>query len=374
LLNTNTKVADGLSDLPSGSQELDRTTTDHRVRGLDAMRFVAAIWVVLSHVGAPRFLDGLDRTNFVVFALKGALGVLFCGPAAVMIFFVISGFCIHYPYAAGIPFKLAPYLVRRYIRIALPMLAAMVLSSIVGDDPVIYFSAVLWSLVAELMYYTIYPLLRMLLARVGMNPILAGSYAVSVFVVLFVFAPNGFAVYGWGLNWLVGLPCWLLGVKLAGEWSAGKDSRDASAIAMGSTIWKWRLFVWALSSACSVLNFHSPIGYAWTLPWFALVAFAWLRREIARANCIRAPWAMLEWAGTWSYSIYLVHMPADSLLSHLMGFESGPTLHWLARIAFILVSSLVFYALFEAPSHRLARWASRYTASLSGRAAATKSS
>lgn len=355
LLKASMSTTDGRA---STARELDRSAVDHRVHGLDALRLVAALWVVLSHVGTPRFLDALDHGSPLVFALRGALGVLFCGPAAVMVFFVISGFCIHYPYAGRVPFKLMPYLVRRYIRIGLPMAAAMLVSSAVGDDPTTYFAAVLWSLVAELMYYTLYPMVRVLLDRIGINWLLAVSYGIAVLIVAVVPASNGFAVYGWKLNWLVGLPCWLLGVKLAAGWQQRSSTSDRASIT-ASTIWNWRLIAWSSSSACAALNFHSPIGYSWILPWFALVAFAWLKREVIRANGATRPWPILEWAGTWSYSIYLVHMPAGALLAQAVVLDPASVLAWFGKVAFILTCSFVFYLLFEAPSHRLARWASR---------------
>ena len=71
-----------------------------RVAGLDSIRAICAFWVVMGHIGAPPLLEGLDEANPIAKVVAGIYGNLWSGPAAVIVFFVISGFCIHYPYAS----------------------------------------------------------------------------------------------------------------------------------------------------------------------------------------------------------------------------------------------------------------------------------
>ncbi|MBE0612757.1 MAG: acyltransferase [Burkholderiales bacterium] len=330
------------------------STRNEHVFGLDALRFFAALWVVFSHLGPVPVFAEVDRSHPIGFVLHGAWGVLHSGPAAVIVFFVISGFCIHYPYTGGAAFRCIPYLIRRYVRIGIPMAAAMILTELADIDSLKFFDAILWSLVAELMYYTSYPLIRLLKDRLGMDAIVAGAFVLSLAVVLTDPAAKGYGVYGWRLNWLLGLPCWLLGVSLAETWQ-----RRTVAALSGETkdsVWKWRTLVWASSSMCLALNFHSPIGYPWTLNLFAIIAYAWIVREIRRANGSKRPWRALEWAGGWSYSLYLCHMFATRLYSRLgASLEAGPILDWFLRIAFVLGTSYAFYLLVELPAHSLAR-------------------
>jgi peptidoglycan/LPS O-acetylase OafA/YrhL len=63
-----------------------------RVKGLDQLRFIMAVIVLIGHGALPEF------QNVVV---RGVLGNSFVGIAAVMVFFILSGFVIHYPYATG---------------------------------------------------------------------------------------------------------------------------------------------------------------------------------------------------------------------------------------------------------------------------------
>src|SRR4051812_28868708 len=99
---------------------------NRRVRGLDTIRFVLALWVVIGHVG---FLPlKVETTNMVVKVLLGIYGNLFSGPAAVIVFFVISGFCIHYPFRHKKRLSLVPYFSRRHLRIWLPIIAAVIVA------------------------------------------------------------------------------------------------------------------------------------------------------------------------------------------------------------------------------------------------------
>ncbi len=64
------------------------------------------------------------------------------------------------------------------------MVAALVLAEISGIDSLGFFDAILWSLVAELMYYTMYPLIRRLIERVGMGAVVSGAFLLSLAVIL----------------------------------------------------------------------------------------------------------------------------------------------------------------------------------------------
>ncbi|MDD2808228.1 acyltransferase family protein [Rhodoferax sp.] len=68
----------------------------NKIRGLDSIRALAALWVFLSHLGKPPLPDyflAFGNTTFINLT-QSALGVLFNGVTAVMVFFVISGVCI----------------------------------------------------------------------------------------------------------------------------------------------------------------------------------------------------------------------------------------------------------------------------------------
>jgi peptidoglycan/LPS O-acetylase OafA/YrhL len=107
------------------------------------------------------------------------------------------------------------------------------------------------------------------------------------------------------------------------------------------------------------------VGFPWTLNLFALLATAWLMREIAfgRTN---PPLRILESAGLWSYSLYLVH----EVISDLFGFAviRSPIAQLLVADALTLVACYAFYLVVERPSHQVARSVAR---AITGRTHAT---
>ena len=88
------------------------------------------------------------------------------GTPAVIVFFVISGFCIHLPYRGDGKMQVGRYYLRRYTRILIPVAAAVGIYRSVGQQFVfwgehsILWQSPLWSLLCEEIYYALYPLLR----------------------------------------------------------------------------------------------------------------------------------------------------------------------------------------------------------------------
>jgi peptidoglycan/LPS O-acetylase OafA/YrhL len=334
-----------------------------RISGLDSIRFVAAAWVVVSHLGLlPLF--AVKPAEPAMAAASAFYGILVSGPAAVVVFFVVSGFCIHFPYASGQPFSVSEFILRRYIRIGVPLAAVVLLAPLAGLPLELLNRMAIWSLFSELIYYTAYPLIRISLARASWRSLLAASFAIGVAVILMdpLHASRSAAHVTWGDypsfgvmgNALLGLPCWLLGVRLA-DWRTTLESRKAN-----SNIWAWRAAIWALSCICLVARFHSPIGYPWTLNLFAIAVYLWLQQEMIHYQTSK-PWYWLETAGTWSYSIYLLHPLSQALFAHgiLWAPQLGDKAKWAALMMFTLGSSYAFFRMVEAPSHRMARLAAR---------------
>ena len=87
---------------------------------------------------------------------------------------------------------------------------------------------------------------------------------------------------------------------------------------------------------------------------FALVVYQWLRREIHMARTEGAN-PLLEWAGQWSYAIYLIHMIVARGFAQLTVPNLGPSLNWIVMLGFVLLGSYLFYRLVEWPGHLLAR-------------------
>jgi len=137
---------------------MSRPSESNRLLGLDSLRFFAALWVMMRHGAMPPLTEGAGDESLpqtIDWIWRGAIS----GPAAVICFFVISGFCIHLPYANGKPFDLGEYALRRFVRLTLPMLAAVVLWRLfhgMGDFSKDWLAGIpAWSIVAELVYYSL---------------------------------------------------------------------------------------------------------------------------------------------------------------------------------------------------------------------------
>jgi peptidoglycan/LPS O-acetylase OafA/YrhL len=322
-----------------------------RVLPISSIRFLLAVWVFLSHFPYP-VLSGPQR-NPLLWVVRSLLHTSFNGAAAVMAFFVISGFCIHFPNRERfeVPSWTA-YYARRYIRILVPMGVAIGLAIPLKLKFGYYLNFILWSLVCEEIYYLIYPVLLRLRDLLGWGTLMTLAWLASFLTILSNPGAKEYHEFGLSLTWALGLPCWLVGVRMA-ERLDGFYSRSVSVM----QIWLWRCGIWVLSVALSILRFHTIIGFPWTLNVFAVAAAWWIQREISYYRGSRRN-PLFERFGDASYSVYLTHMHVAMLASWVTVLNPA-SLWWLIAILTALFSSL-FYWCIERPSHQLARyWAHR---------------
>jgi peptidoglycan/LPS O-acetylase OafA/YrhL len=291
------------------------------------------------------------QNNLILWALRALLNNCFNGQAAVIVFFVISGFCIHFPNRNQLSISSwTGYYLRRYVRILIPMGAAIALALPLKLKMGIFSDSILWSLLCEEVYYLIYPLLLRFRDKFGWPTLLIVASGFSAVTILTNPLAKDYPSYGPGLNWALGLPCWLIGVRLAERLELFRDR----PVSFGQ-IWAWRVTAWMTSVVISVLRFHTPIGHPWTLNLFAIFAGLWLQKEIAYySGKMQIP--ILEKLGDASYSIYLTHVHGATLLRRAIGVPSlsASAFWWLVVLVTTLFSS-IFYWCVERPSHRLAR-------------------
>jgi peptidoglycan/LPS O-acetylase OafA/YrhL len=336
---------------------LDKPEGQRRYAVLDALRFVLALWVTIGHFETFPLFAGVNEATTVGRFLVHAWQSIVFGTPAVIVFFVISGFCIHLPYRGERKMQVGRYYLRRYTRILIPVAAAVCVYRFVGQRFVfwgehsILWQSPLWSLLCEEIYYAVYPLLRRLRRAVSWKRVIPAMFAVSVGVA---------ATHVHALSWhdfgplgtaAILLPVWLLGCLLAEEVEAlpalGDDGRWR--------IWAWRFGVWFASWITEMLHFKAHLPLTQTMAWFGVVAYFWVKNEIAWSRT-QAPSRVLAWAGLWSYSLYLMHAQAAGIW-YVLGIRNlGPRLIWCGTILGSLIGAYAFYLIVERPSHRLARW------------------
>jgi peptidoglycan/LPS O-acetylase OafA/YrhL len=321
---------------------------------LDALRFVLAFWVAVGHVGAFPLFAGVDSQTTLGRTLIRGWDTMVWGPPAVIGFFVISGFCIHVPYRHSEKLVLSSYFLRRYIRILVPVCVFLALCKLSGHGQPIFgqgsllWRNLLWSLFCEEIYYAIYPWVRSLRVKHGWRiPLIAASAIGAVAAIVFPNALDG-SLVGTIEVAVILYPIWLLGCVLADQ--CDRVATPTSAF----EIWSWRFFAWFGSWVCEIAHFKGRLPLGLTLLCFGVLAFFWIRKEIAYGRHTD-PLRLFAVAGLWSYSLYLVHTPAAEFYAKLPVPNLGYIVNWCLLFAFVLGLSYLFYRCVEKPSHQLAR-------------------
>jgi peptidoglycan/LPS O-acetylase OafA/YrhL len=332
------------------------STPDNKkwIKGLDNLRFILAFMVLLSHYNASLIYTLASSSSPILRLCGSMLANLFDGTAAVMAFFILSGFVIHHQYKNGIV-SLKQYAIRRFLRIFIPLIIIYV-AGIKFNHPD---KAVIWSLICELIYYALYPLLATIKTSWSKKTLFI--YIISFIVILIaahhdvlaLFNQTGtYQGYYWQLGpfvtWVVGLPVWLLGVLIA-------ENVDNLKTISFSKISLYRLLVFTISCLCVSAELYWHVSYILSMNIFALLMYKWIGAEISYFKNHK-PNSLLETMGKFSYSLYLCHPLIFTILS--IWLVNNVATYFLFILLAVFISYL-FYLLVERPSHKLAMKLSR---------------
>jgi peptidoglycan/LPS O-acetylase OafA/YrhL len=338
---------------------------------LDGLRGLTAIYVMLGHAIVLLTVDGtrLDMSA----GAGGVMSLVFRhGHLAVLIFFLISGFCIHYRQAGALAvgqpgggtlrFSTRLFARRRLQRLVPPLLAALILTA--GLDylgaavvnPNFYAGTVdfwtssffatashsgttfignlffqgsfvvqpfgtngpLWSLAFEFWFYVLYPVLLWFTTRFGPASLLIipGAAAIVAYGALPADQPApggglGLTAGGW---WVAEtLLYWIV-------WTAG-------AVIAEAYVGRFRVptvvYIAGVAAIATARWLTPPASPTWIggwmindLLWSAFFAIGLSLLLVAVP--LRVPHVLMEWAtyaGKISYSLYLVHIPVIAFVS-----------------------------------------------------------
>lgn len=334
-------------------------TLRRRFIGIDKARAFAALFVVWGHILNPVLPSLANKMPSNFGAIGDFVPYLFPGTPAVIVFFVISGFCIHYPYTnRSLPFW--QFWLARWVRILPSLLVALLAVKIVGI-PKINFSdgVILWSIICELMYYTLYPGFFIISRTMSWKKQFYFALAVSSILVftrgnhkegffLDIAKNDDFGPY---LNWLVALPSWLAGCVLA------ENIKSQNVKSPLMNVIYWRILIVFSASFLMWPPINEVFGCYPGLNAFSLLVFFWLSAEISVESQKPSVFAKV---GKWSYSLYLFHLIILIYLLRLfksfdISNQLNETLERLLALPFVLLGSYLAYVLVEKKFHHYAR-------------------
>lgn len=371
-----------------------------RWASLDVVRGLAALSVFLFHLNsmfpepphphlADRLLGIFDRVLDFVWVGGGI-------HPGVVVFIVLSGFCIHLPLARtpsllGKPRFWQGYAVRRFFRIAPVYWAASLLGILVVAfdrlDPVAHSkismpglswtgvaitlsgttalfqplslrfdfhpgNAILNTVAVEMLLYASYPALVALRGAAGSGAVFAvagGLYLVQVGLRIAGVPPEFLHS-----SYLEFLLYWVLGTAAAEAFARAASRSALRRGALATACFLALFFAW--SFGVQAKGAHVVKTALLALATAALLFSLCLRQRLAE----RAPGLALRWLsaiGDRSYSLYVVHMPVIAATIVAAGWlfsaPEAPGVRW-AAAALAVAATEALYRGVERPSHRYA--------------------
>ena len=358
-----------------------------RVPLMDALRGLSCLGIVLYHVRVDLWIGWWrirsypeEYSQFAKAMAWLSIPTPFLG-FAILLFFLISGFCIHYPntMVSAKP-KWREYFIRRFWRIYPPYLAALALTAGISylchvqwggstwDPERILRVATLsqnyppgagqflsnpslWTIPLEVEFYLLYPIAFCLFSRLrslGLGLFAGGLCVWTVFLgKQGISWPSFTALFFW--------PVWLLGAWLAQLYR--NNRLDSLPLRLIFPIGALSL-VLALTSR--IQNWDIWLQYfIWTTFYLCLLVFVLIKHDLLTRLPIQGALALLTWLGKISFSLYLVHFPLFKLLGflHLSLFGEKPAnfLISLAFVPLVIIVAWLFHKTVEMPSHALSR-------------------
>jgi peptidoglycan/LPS O-acetylase OafA/YrhL len=358
----------------AGGDCIQQAGEDRSAR-IESLRALAAIGVVTSHVYGATFAFG--ATVFATFPHR----VLFGGGDGVWLFFVLTGYLLFWPFAKSIYADGAVdprrYALNRALRI-LPLYYVAVVVFLLANHRGGSFGqwgrfvlfeenlssstlekvdGVMWSLVIEVQFYALLPLLAWILARTARNSVrraalligLVGSCSLMLRLALVQLAAHPHPL------WQFSLPTTLF------SFTAGM------LLALGRLAWERKPPRWA----------RGPVLYgdAWLLASLPFLALAFWRFNLhplvavaavlvigacvlplCPGRLVRAlEWRPLAALGVASYSLYIWHLPIVLRLGRANGLEGHLARSLAIELPLLIALAAVSYLLVERPFLRLRR-------------------
>ncbi|HUR62286.1 MAG TPA: acyltransferase [Candidatus Thermoplasmatota archaeon] len=335
------------------------------VPALQALRGLAALWVVVYHLSLMLAGEGVARL--------GVSGIR-VGWLGVDLFFVLSAYLLGQPFLDGRAQRYGRFLLDRFLRIApayyvagilavvvlmtlqpkawhpMEALASLVFASNTTGETLFGVNPVFWSLAVEMQFYVLLPLLALLFKGDRWPWGLALCVATSLLFrgLTFVYGGEGGLIAG--TFWL---PAFLghfgLGLAAARLRFVRTPFLAAGAgfLLIGLPVATW------IPATSFGYGFESLPGQVLVRP-LAGAGFALLILAAATPGKVRRALevAPLKVLGDLSYSLYLVHLPIHTIVAWVVDMHADRALFVMLAIAADLIYAATLYGLVELPGER----------------------
>ncbi len=349
---------------------------------LDGMRAVAALLVVVCHCHLLRVSLHYPPTGIWYDLFDG-------GGVWVNVFIVLSGFCLMLPvvrsgvlrggwlsfyksrarrilpplYAVVALAVLKTLLRDHHIPLEVVLVNFLLLQDAVQAKPIL--DPPLWTVALEWKIYFLFPPLVWLWARYGLRVTLAAAAAVSgvLFILLLIVftASHNMENMSWTRYWYVFLfALGMASADFARRSSASMVPQRLAWLLLGAALALncVQIYFWPWSSGSLLDSLRQPVndileGLSVSLLLFLLTYMSTAKKfQMITPVFAVLSWRPLVFVGTFSYSIYLLHLILiyaihDFLAAHL--HRAGPVSLWLIDIVIVLCASYLFHLTFERP-------------------------
>ena len=361
-----------------------------RYEAIDALRGIASLGIVIYHARSETWVGlrtlYVEGTNYSV--LDRAIGLVsipfsYMG-SFIILFFVISGVCIHLPNVRSSErLHVGHYLKRRLGRVYPPYAAAifltMLLAILCGRDGYIQIPPIsryiesfllvqnpplgsgqvplngaLWTIPIEVQAYLAYPLLLITYRKLYRYRYLFSSVFIMSMILGILFGSleitkNTFLAYVF---------CWASGMVIAEQIIQPSDNAfisiktSISGRIISATI--------LIALAIETLRLGLLSTTLWTLAYGGLIIYSVRTWKFPRSGYLFRANKLVLYLGRISYSLYLVHYPILKIIRWLLlHYTEGIPSNFLVPILSALICvpfAEVFYRYIEKPSHL---WAKR---------------
>jgi len=367
------------------------STTSEEIYCISYLRGLAALGVVLYHVRVDLWVgfNALKENPsmggfFGNFAAWLSLPTVFMS-SGVMLFFVISGFCIHHPYAGpnGKKLDLQEYIVRRLFRIYPPYLVAVLFAFIVqwlgyhygfldsldgrnyqlsvtmlqnsfGNQP--QCNPALWTIPVEVAFYIFFPLVYLGLRRSCLNTLGAGLAISLLAIASSLLSPiqSSFLPY-----WFT----WIAGAALAEQHKKGDLKQPPFWICiLGLLFFILGLFcTWHVRASMTLADGDAYTGLitlvgalAYGIAFSMLLWWSLMNQRVYNLLPFYLHRSLML-LGAISYSLYLFHTPLFRLCGWIwISYFGVKPINYLTTFLFVvlaLVVAWIAYKCIEAPAH-----------------------